>query len=221
MDKKTVSLVIVILIALSLVLSGSALAAQGTPLPGKMIPQFVDPLPVLDFEGGTGLKTIIAVEDEEIKLHMLEFQANMMPSTFVPAAGTYTGTWVWGYLESPTAPITAQGTYLGPVIVATRNIPTQIRFVNSLTATNIAWRDWTDQTLHWADPFNTGMSMDHYMGPIPAVPHIHGGDVPPVLDGGPDSWFTSDGIHGHAYYAGTDVVGSGANPAAANESIYR
>ena len=38
-------------------------------------------------------------------------------------------------------------------------------------------------------------------GPIPAVAHLHGGEVPPVLDGGPDAWFTSDGqYHGHAYY---------------------
>jgi spore coat protein A len=200
--------------------TGNASAQQGTPLPGSQIAKWVDPLPVLDFAGGTGLKTILA-GPSEIELHMRELQANVMPSTFVPAAGTYTGTWVWGYIDGPIAPTAAQGTYLGPVIVATRNIPTQIRFVNNLTADHIFWRDWTDQTLHWADPLNTGMSMDNYLGPIPAVPHIHGGDVPPVIDGGPDSWFTSNGIHGHAYYAGTDVAGLGLNPAAANESIYR
>jgi hypothetical protein len=79
------------------------------------------------------------------------------------------------------------------VIVATRNQPTQIRFANNLTDNHIAWRDWVDQTLHWADPMGDGMNMDCYEGPIPAVPHLHGGEVPPVLDGGPDAWFTSDG----------------------------
>ena len=210
----------VMFVLTAVVLLGATASAQQIPLPGKQIAKWVDPLPVLDFAGGTGLKTILAGTGE-IELHMREFQANVMPSTFVPATGTYSGTWVFGYISGPAAPTTAQGTYLGPVIVATRHNPTQIRFVNNLTADNIFWRDWTDQTLHWADPLNTGMSMTHYMGPIPAVPHIHGGDVPPVLDGGPDSWFTSDGIKGHGYYAGTDVVGGGLNPAAANESIYR
>jgi len=202
---------------------------QQTPLPGSQIAKWVDPLPVLDFTGGTGLKTLIAGTDE-IELRMREFKANVMPSTFIPAVGTYTGTWVWGYIHGPTAPTTTQGTYLGPVIVATRNVPTQVRYVNNLTATNIAWRDWTDQTLHWADPFGLDCSMQtrtctpgstdpccqNYLGSIPAVVHVHGGELPPVLDGGPDSWFTSDGLfQGHAYYTHPGV------PAANNEAVYR
>jgi spore coat protein A, manganese oxidase len=203
-----------------------AMAAQGTALPGSAIPQFVDPLPLLSVAGGS-METIIAGANE-IVLDMHEFQSNVMPSTFVPATGpgTYTGTWVWGYRAGVT-PDNPAGTYIGPVIVATRNLPTQIRFVNNLTADHIAWREWTDQTLHWADPLNGeenmcahmgGMPMgycgDHYQGPIPAVPHLHGGEVPPVLDGGPDAWFTSDGLyHGHAYYT--------KGGAAANEAVYR
>ncbi len=40
---------------------------------------------------------------------------------------------------------------------------------------------------------------------IAAVPHLHGGEVPPVLDGGPDAWFTSFNVNGtvekgHDYY---------------------
>jgi FtsP/CotA-like multicopper oxidase with cupredoxin domain len=55
----------------------------------------------------------------------------------------------------------------------------------------------------------------HYDGPIPAVVHLHGGEVPPVLDGGPDAWFTSDGAYkGHGYYSypGTDL---------GNQAVYR
>ena len=29
-----------------------------------------------------------------------------------------------------------------------------------------------------------------YTGPLPDSVHIHGGEVPPASDGGPDSWFT-------------------------------
>jgi spore coat protein A len=199
--------------------------AQGTQLPGSAIPQFIDPLPLLSVAGGP-IETIIAGIDE-IELDMHEFQANVMPSTFVPADGqAYTGTWVWGYRAGIT-PDDPAGTYIGPVLVTTRHQPTQIRFVNNLTANHIAWREWTDQTLHWADPLNplpgypdyvggqnecmmstkpgklpTGYCADHYGGSIPAVPHLHGGEQPPVIDGGPEHWFTADGSHvGNAFHS--------------------
>jgi FtsP/CotA-like multicopper oxidase with cupredoxin domain len=98
-----------------------ALAAQSPQvlLPGDAIPQFVDPLPGLDVIAGT----------DQIELHMREFLANVMPSTFVPATGTYAGTWVWGYLKPDQ---TGRSTYLGPVIVAVRGTPTEVRWVNDL-----------------------------------------------------------------------------------------
>jgi spore coat protein A len=210
--------------------------ADQIPLPGSAIPQFVDPLPLLSVAGGP-MATVIA-DPNDIEIHMREFQANMLPSTFVPAAGSYTGTWVWGYIVGPDAPSGTLETYIGPVVVATRNVPTQVRFVNDLgyaSTTNVlAWKNATDQTLHWADPLNAEMNMcahyaqenqglpplegceEHYDGPIPAVVHLHGGEIPPVVDGGPDAWFTSDGLyHGHAYYTRPGV------PAAGNESVYR
>jgi FtsP/CotA-like multicopper oxidase with cupredoxin domain len=50
---------------------------------------------------------------------------------------------------------------------------------------------------------------------IPATPHLHGGEVPPAIDGGPDSWFTSDGLaQGHDYYTNPNVQLTGANQAA-------
>jgi spore coat protein A len=202
-----------------------AMAAQGTPIAGSAIPQFVDPLPLLSVAGGP-METIIA-DANEVTLTMKEFQSNVMPTGFVPANGKpYEGTWVWGYRAGVTADDPA-GTYIGPVFVATRGIPTQIRFVNNLGADYIAWREWTDQTLHWADPLNGEANMcahgmaepycdEHYNGPIPAVPHLHGAETPPVLDGGPDAWFTSDGAyHGHAYYTRPLI------PVATNEAVYR
>jgi len=70
---------------------------------------------------------------------------------------------------------------------------------------------------------------NHYTGPVLAVPHLHGGEDPAVIDGGPEAWFASDVpgttpisvTHGPAYYTGPDVAGGGANPAAENEAIYR
>lgn len=221
---------------LGLIRTSYGQVAAQTQLPGKNIPQFVDPLPLLDLtaSGTTGIDTLVA-GTSEIGLHMREFQANVMPSTFVPATGTYTGTWVFGYIPGAAIQAAARATYIGPVIVATRHNPTQVRYVNNLTANQIAWRNWTDQSLHSAfnqiagNPMATLGNAAHYMGPVPAVPHLHGGEDPGVTDGGPEAWFLSDqgdftGVvssQGPAYYAGTDVAGGGATPAAVNESIYR
>jgi spore coat protein A len=208
-----------------------ALAQQGTPMPGSSIPRFITPLPLLSAAGGS-METIIAGTDE-IKLTMGEFKANVLaPGFILPNGQQYSGTWVWGYRAGaiPTNPV---GTYIGPVIVASRGTPTQVRYINNLTASHIHWREWTDQTLHWADPENdgemknmcahniqpgqapAGTCAEHYQGPIPAVPHLHGAETPPVLDGGPDAWFTTDGIQGHAYYT------TPGTSAAVNEAVYR
>jgi hypothetical protein len=142
------------------------------PLPGSAIPQFVDELPVL----GTGMVLATATD---LTIKMQEFQADMMPSTFMP--DTYNGTWVWGYqtdgIPTPLAPNGALATYINPVVVATRHVPTKITWVNELPTgalSNTYWEDWTDLTLHWAHP-NGEILNEHYRGSIPAVPHLHGG----------------------------------------------
>jgi FtsP/CotA-like multicopper oxidase with cupredoxin domain len=181
-----------------------AQAAQSPqiPLAGSTIPQFVDPLPDLEaIVAGTG----------QIELQMTEFDAQVLPSVLPP-------TRVWGYLQPGQ---TSRDSYLGPVIIATRGTPTEIKYVNNLgsaaTTNVLAYKYSTDQTLHWADPLNGEANMWNHMamppafgsegaanydGPIPAVVHLHGGEVPPVLDGGPDAWVTSDGAKkGHSFYS--------------------
>jgi spore coat protein A len=203
-------------------------AAAQTPLQGRAIPQFIDRLPLLDLAGGP-MKTV--VDDGSLfEIHMREFLANVMPSTFAPATGTYAGTWVWGYIPGATAPTNPLGTYIGPVIVARRGTPTNVRYVNDLgsaSSTNlVSWMNATDLTLHWADPLNgeadaceravvpgqppSAACAAHYTGPIPAVAHLHGGEVPALFDGGPSAWFTSDGVyHGHDYFT-NGLGGNGA-----------
>lgn len=190
--------------------------AQGTPLPGKAIPQFVDPLPDLFTIDATAA-------DTQITLESIEFQAPVMPTGFVPAGGgAYAGTTVWGYLQ-PTQP-RPPNTFIGPLIVAKRGVPTEVTWVNALGTTGTsqlkAWTESSDQTLHWADPLlppedsscmmqiipgqpPAGICALNYDGPIPDVTHLHGGEVPAQIDGGPDAWYTSDGnYHGGAFYSG-------------------
>ncbi len=82
----------------------------------------------------------------------------------------------------------------------------------------LAYKFSTDQSIHWANPYALDMMnparMQNYDGTIPAVPHLHGGEVPSELDGGPAAWFTSDGaIKGHGFYSKDGA-------AATNHAIY-
>jgi FtsP/CotA-like multicopper oxidase with cupredoxin domain len=194
-----------------------AQAAQSPqiPLPGSAIPQFVEPVPnLLDADH------LIVDSGSPIELQMREQQCYILPAGSV--AG-YTGTHVWSYLKPGQPP---RASYLGPVVIATRGAPTEMKFVNQLgdaaTTNVLAYKHSTDQTLHWADPLNNekndfnmmsgvpafgSPAAENYNGPIPAVVHIHGGEVPPQLDGGPDSWMTSDGNHvGSAFYSKDGVT---------------
>ena len=231
---------------LASLLTGTVLAVKPpapaqTQLPGNKIPQFVDPLPVLDLNPAstTGIPVVIPGSGELV-LNMLTFKTNMMPSTgWAPVNGLpYAGTWTFGYRVGPTAaPTSAVASAVGPVIVAVRGTATRIRYVNNLEASDatIHWRDWTDQSLHSAFHQAVGMEMPpmlpdpmvnmHYMGPVLAVPHLHGGEVPAAIDGGPEAWFASNvsgpdtlttyTTHGPAYYTHPDVA------ALDNEAVYR
>jgi spore coat protein A len=190
-----------------------AFAQQGLPLPGNMIAQFVDPLP----DQYNGELHVIPAGADQIVLSMEEFLSPVMPTGFVPANGLpYLGTWKWGYRETGQT----ASSYIGPIILATRGTPTEMKFINNLPALSADsvlefWKTSVDQTLHWADPIGLvgDPLLNPYAGPIPTVVHLHGGEVPPQLDGGPDAWFTQDGIHGHAYYSKAGAFG--------NEAIYR
>lgn len=228
-----VALVLLATLAVTLV-GTAALAKKPVPagpvqLPGNKIQQFAQPLPTLDAAGGS-IQTILD-DGTEIPMRMVELRANMLPPSFKPANGQpYAGTAVFGYRASaaPVASLTAVDTYINPVIVASRGTPTTVRYINNLTTNVINWRAWTDQSLHSGFHQAADQEMptigdpNHYQGPVLAVPHLHGGEVPAVVDGGPEAWFASDvpgpdtvtpyKTRGPAYYSKAG--------AAANEAIY-
>lgn len=194
--------------------------APQVPLDSSTIPQFAQPLPKLTTIAG----------NRPLTLRMCEFRANVLPPDAVPndrgtAVWGYlpdpTGTSSCAQLIASSAG--ANGgldTYIGPVIVNERGTPTRVTYINDLGTTTttsvLAVRNSIDQTIHWADPHGDSSDCTHemrvppfgsncaqnYAGAFPAVPHLHGGEVPAEIDGGPDSWFTSDGLdHGAKYYS--------------------
>jgi len=166
-------------------------AAGQVMLNPKAIPQFVEPMPHF---AGLGHR----VPGPNIPVSAQEIQEAVLPTGFysllpVPFNG---GTYVWGYAVG-----TRPAHYPGFTVEAIRGIPATMTYTNDLpVGGSVVQRLLTvDQTLHWADPLMQMGSFLPYTGPPPIVTHLHGAEVPSEFDGGPDQWFTPDGMKGLGY----------------------
>ena len=191
-----------------------------TPIDPSLIPKFVNELPLL---GPSGVP-VLPPGSAHSFLSICEFQSQVLPPGTPLDLGASGKTHVWGYQIGDTCDPNAVHSFIGPVVVAQRGTPTNLTFINQLGNTMdsnvLAYTQNTDVTMHWADPLNAefnlcsqqlstmefggdpqGECAFNYSGPIPAAVHLHGGEIPPNIDGGPDSWFTGDGqFRGHGYY---------------------
>ncbi|MGF1426637.1 multicopper oxidase family protein [Kitasatospora sp. LaBMicrA B282] len=181
--------------------AASALQPQ-TPLRGATIPKYVTALPT--FRGQR-------VSSSSMTTSFVEFAQHVLPPQMYPPAYA-DGTWVWGYQVGNRPP-----SWPGCTVEAFEGRPTTVRYVNRLPGcdqgSRVAPLLTVDRTLHWADPLNQGDSCDPYRGPIPAVAHLHGGEVSSAVDGGPQAWFTAAGQRGSGYATSA--------PAAPDEAVYR
>lgn len=130
---------------------------------------------------------------------MREAQQQLLPVSFYAglSGAASAGTYVWGYNVDGRGVQTP-----GHSIEAQQGTPTIVTFTNSLplpSASELRRLLSIDQTIHWADPLNEMGSRKVYSGPLPAVPHLHGGEVLSDFDGGPEAWFTPDGRRGPDY----------------------
>ncbi len=181
------------LCAVALVASTAGAYAQAIPEPqvplaGKVIPKYVDPVPT--FVG-------IRENSQAITVTMEEGQQQVLPlSVYNPLPAPWNaGTYLWRYRVNGVV------NYPALTIEAEQGVPTTVTYLNSLVDTKLQAILKVDQTLHWAMPGEVPMDpMMPYTGPVPAVVHLHGGEVPSAFDGGPDSWFTPGGeITGPGY----------------------
>lgn len=162
----------------------------------KSIPQFVEPMPHFAGHRITGTNIPVSVQ---------EIQEFVLPASFYAAlpAPYNSGTYVWGYAVDG-----APAHYPGFTVEAVRGTPTTMTYTNDLPVSGSVVQGLltVDQTLHWADPLMEMGSLDPYTGPPPVVTHLHGAEVPSEFDGGPDQWFTPDGIKGMGYRTSADYV---------------
>ncbi|MDP2209921.1 MAG: multicopper oxidase domain-containing protein [Bacteroidota bacterium] len=163
------------------------------PIAGKTIPKYVTPLP--HFVGAR-----VDASGGALTISMKELSEQILPAAN-PALGIigYPQTKCWGY-EVNNGTITAPAHYPAFTIEAWKDIPVTVTYYNKLgnqtlytpVSSTLPGILPVDQSLHWANPLGTGHVMTTYSGPVPTVPHLHGGEVASASDGGPDAWFTPD-----------------------------
>ena len=186
-------------------------------LPGDQIPKFADPLPELN--KGISVVDVTAKRSYNIYMIEFPAQV-LPGQGFTGTGGDglpfsikkNSKTKVWGYRTDGDILQINRPTYIGPVVVAKRGNPVKARYQNFLPFDGFSAVQPllpVDLTLSWANPLginclpvlnpNTGLLeytnpacgvLPSYKGPVPASPHLHGGEVPPGSDGGPDAWFT-------------------------------
>ena len=214
-------LIVTVIFALCAGIVGNAYASflvPQTSLPGKTIPKYIDQLPT--FVGARVNGTL------PLTVTMQEFQQQILPGPN-PALGItgFPATTVWGY-KIFDGTNTSGPHYPAFTIEAQRHIPTTVTYINSLINPVLQRFITVDQTVHWADPLGLMCMIQNvdcsatpsdpccqpYSGSVPAVVHLHGSEVPSAFDGGPDAWFTPNGITGPGYVTNTYTYPNGQEP---------
>ena len=148
-------------------------AATAEPLDPSSLTKFVDPLPHPLAAEPTSVSSSVT----EYTLTARQFDQRLHRD--MPA-----DTRVIGFDDGSGRP--GSGGYPGPTIEATRGRPIAVTWRNALPST----------PLLPIDPSIMGAA-DHV--PTAISPHLHGGNVPEGVDGGPDRWFEPGSERTYAY----------------------
>jgi spore coat protein A len=205
--KISVTIAIAVLIVASFVsLTNLEVKAQPDPtLDPTTIPKYVDQLVIPPVYVPKNIYDRCGnLVRQEYKISMTEFYQQILPSG-------YPMTKVWGYGGYAKDAVT--GKYLGfvrnspaPTFEAIKGVPVQVKWTNYIQQSMFA----VDPTLHWANPNDMPMMLDppypdyppgfeEAQAPVPLIPHLHGAEDQSTSDGGPEAWFTANGIHGDDY----------------------
>ncbi len=215
-NKKTTTAFAMIAI-LTILLSSLWLVSAAPPNPAlldpKTVPKYAnqlvaaipvyEPTNITDGQGNT--------IQQDYTVNMTYFREQILP-TGTPLVGSPDGkTQVWGYQGQvrlldgtvlPTFEFSPSASF-----IATRGIPSNVTWVNNIDQPQFLP---VDPTIHWANPNNMPMmpplpwpayppGFPDAQSPVPLVPHLHGGEVPSWSDGGPNSWWTYNGVLGPTY----------------------
>jgi len=236
MKNKTLTFGITFAIAtiiLSLASPVFAVAPNPLLLDPKAIPKYVNQLVVPPVYVPTNVTDAITGKliRQDYDINMTYFRQPILP-VGTPLVGSPDGlTAVWGYQGKVKL---LDGTILNSfahspssTFEAIRGIPINVTWRNNI---NVPQPFAVDPTLHWANPNNMPMhntlvapfplfppgfdGTSTLLNPlawdaqhnVPLVTHLHGGEVQSYFDGGPEEWYTWNGIHGPSYSTATSTT---------------
>ena len=163
------------------------------------------------------LPRVNAVQHSFLKVRMVEIEQQVFP---VSSGIGKTRVWAYEISDARTGQILGPAHWPAVTVEAQRFIPTIMKYVNELpsfgdpividgisTTAMVQGLITTDPSIHWANPLgNTGPMncmdpimgpcAEPYLGPVPAVVHLHGGETLSDYDGGPEQWWTPNGLIG-------------------------
>jgi FtsP/CotA-like multicopper oxidase with cupredoxin domain len=193
----------------------------------KYVNQLVAAIPVYEPTNVTDGSGNVIRQDYDI--NMTYFREQILPTGTPLIGSLDGMTNVWGYqgkvrlLDGTILPSFANSP--SATFVSTVGIPANVTWRNNIDVPQFLP---VDPTIHWADPTGMPMNMPgmtpglpapypafppgfdgtvttlnpngyNAQAPVPLVTHVHGLEVQSYYDGGPDEWFTYNGIHGPGY----------------------
>ena len=209
MTSKTLKIAIIIL-STTLLLTGIAfpvIPAFSAPKGPKML----DPTSIPKYVNQITGAPPYYVPDEILEDGTEVYTVEMTKSNQQVLPPGYPKTTVWGYGGMTNLGYVVNSP--GPSFEATRNVPIKVTWVNNIHSQHLYT---IDPTIHWANPngmtmptapflpYQAGYAMAQTN--VPLVTHVHGAVVYSGSDGGPDQWFTANGIHGPTYYTYEDTA---------------
>ena len=166
---------------------------------------------------------------QDYVVNMTYFREHILPAGTPLVGANPLGTLVYGYQGAVNLVgggiLSSFANSPSASFIATRGIPTNVTWVNNVDIPQFLP---VDPTIHWANPSNMPMNMPgmtpglpppypayppgfdgtvvpgnpngyNAQWPVPLVPHLHGGEVQSWYDGGPDAWFTYNGVTGPTF----------------------
>ena len=170
-------------------------AASMPTLPGREIPKYRLPLVVPPAMPRT--RRIVNRGGKNVDYY--EIAVRQFSQRVLPPSLPETTVWSYGSVNHP-----ASFNYPAFTIEAGWRRPVRVRWINDLkdptTGAFLPHLLPVDPTLHWANPPGGAAERDErpefastpgpYVGPVPIVTHLHGGEhTPQESDGYPEAWF--------------------------------
>jgi spore coat protein A len=151
-------LVFLLLVIVCLLICSPTTAAQLDP---HTQPQFAEPLPI------PAVLSPVSPDHYEVTMDQVVQDVGLRDPN---NPNTHLSTTVWGY----------NGAWPGKTIVAVKNVPVTVKYINNLPTTHLLPVDHT--------VMGAGGTPD-----VKTVAHLHGAHTTQANDGWPEWWFTSDG----------------------------